>query len=85
MNVGAVDRVLRTAVGVALAIVYMGYAGFFVNYPYNLGVLIISLVLMTTGIAGYCPLYEAFGINTAGAVPREMKAPRKHRKRKRKK
>jgi hypothetical protein len=57
-NEGAVDRVLRVAVGLVLiSLVFVGP-----QTPWGWA----GLVPLVTGLAGSCPLYSLFGINTCG-------------------
>lgn len=55
-NVGPIDRLIRIIIGLAIAIIgiifksYWGVAG---------------IVILGTGVFGYCLLYSLFGINTA--------------------
>ncbi len=57
-NEGRIDRALRIALGIALfAMVFLGPRtawGF------------LGIVPLATGLAGYCPLYRALGIDTCG-------------------
>lgn len=56
LNVAAIDRLIRIIIGLAIAIVgiifksYWGVAG---------------IVLLATGVFGYCPIYGIFKISTA--------------------
>jgi hypothetical protein len=57
-NVGTVDRVLRTVVGIAvlsLIVLVEGPARWWG---------LIGLVPLVTGLAGACPLYSLLGFNT---------------------
>ncbi len=58
MNVGGIDRTLRIVLGLALlAWLFVADAG--------LGWLgAIGIVPLATGLAGFCPLYRLFGLNT---------------------
>lgn len=60
-NVGRIDRYARMAVGAVLVVV--GTIG--INNPV---VGIIGLVVMGTGVFGFCGLYSLLGINTACKV-----------------
>lgn len=67
-NEGALDRTLRIVAGLAIGWVFVtgtltGVAG---------GVaLAVSLVLLLTGITGFCPLYALLHVSTAHHQPRE--------------
>lgn len=60
-NVGSIDRALRIIVGIALI------AMVFVGPQTMLGW--IGLVPLLTGLAGTCPAYSIFGINTCARKP----------------
>ena len=55
-NEGAIDRVLRVGLGVALiALVFVGP-----QTPWGW----LGLVPLFTGVVGFCPLYRLVGMNT---------------------
>jgi hypothetical protein len=55
-NVGGIDRVLRTLLGVVLiALAVMGTIG---AWGY------IGVVPLLTGLVGICPAYKLLGVNT---------------------
>ena len=55
-NEGAIDRVLRVIVGLAiLSLVFVGP-----QTPWAW----LGLVPLATGLVGFCPLYTLFGIRT---------------------
>jgi hypothetical protein len=60
-NVGGIDSIVRTALGVIAALV-----GFFVSMSVGLRIVVfvIAVVLLFTGIYGFCPIWAALGINT---------------------
>ena len=59
-NVGAIDRVLRIALGIIMAIIGLfvlkGTAGTVVG--------IVGLIPLVTGLVGFCPLYLPFKFST---------------------
>lgn len=60
-NCGTTDRVARIAFGVIIAVAYvMGY----IQGTLALGLGVVALVMVVTGAAGYCALYEPLGIDT---------------------
>ena len=60
-NCGTKDRVARIAFGVIITAAYvMGY----IKGTLALGLGVVALVMMVTGTAGYCALYEPLGIDT---------------------
>ena len=57
-NVGMVDRVIRVVLGIGL-----GYTAFVVpGWAWVAGLL--AVIGVVTGLAGICPLYALFKINT---------------------
>lgn len=69
MNEGRLDRLIRIVVGLALGFMswnlwpadaaYWSVAG-----AVSLLSLVIGIVAFVTGVVGYCPLYQVFGIRT---------------------
>ncbi len=60
-NCGTKDRVARIAFGALVAVAYvMGY----IKGTLALGLGVIALVMVVTGAAGYCAMYEPLGIDT---------------------
>ena len=60
-NCGTKDRVARIAFGAIIAVAYvMGY----IKGTLALGLGVVALVMVVTGAAGYCALYEPMGIDT---------------------
>lgn len=60
-NVGGIDSIIRTVLGVASAA-----AGIFVSMSAGLRIaaFVVAVVLLFTGIYGFCPIWSALGINT---------------------
>jgi uncharacterized membrane protein len=59
-NEGAVDRVLRVAVGLALLVWFFADPGQgFWHYAK-----LIGIVPVFTGLIGWCPLYSLLGVST---------------------
>ncbi len=58
-NVGGVDRTVRIVLGLALII--SALTGLFSPWGW------IGVVLVATGLIGWCPPYSIFGINTCKA------------------
>lgn len=55
-NVGAVDRVMRVGLGLLIAsAIFIGP-----RTPWAL----VGLIVVGTGLLGWCPLYEIVGMNT---------------------
>ncbi|WP_324780911.1 YgaP family membrane protein [Thiobacillus sedimenti] len=61
-NVGAVDRVIRAVVGVALIYYAMSTLPGAEDWMVPAG--IVGFVLLLTAIFGFCPAYLPFGIKT---------------------
>ncbi|VVB98606.1 Uncharacterised protein [uncultured archaeon] len=78
-NVGMIDQAIRVIVGLALAAWYLGYVGTAPGYPLNIGVLLLSVIMLATGVLGYCCLYKALGWSTAEKAP-EQKAKKGKKK-----
>ena len=55
-NIGKIDRIIRTIIGVAL----LGWGIMNSNIIAD----IVAIVLLLTVIIGWCPPYSLFGINT---------------------
>ncbi len=62
-NEGAVDRVLRVLVGIAILSLYFVLEGPSRNWA------LIGVVPLLTGLMGYCPVYSLFGFNTCPLKP----------------
>lgn len=62
-NVGMLDRVIRVIAGLVLAVAGLWVFGAIGGYVLAL----IGVVLVLTGLMGFCPLYRLLGINTSGA------------------
>lgn len=58
-NEGDIDRIVRVLVG--LAVLTQVFWGLQTPWAY------VGLILVGTGIVGYCPLYPLFGISTCAA------------------
>ncbi len=60
-NMGTADRVLRTVLAVAIAILY--FAG---QISGTAAVIlgILAVIFLLTAAVGFCPLYAPFGIST---------------------
>lgn len=61
LNEGNVDRTIRVAVGLALiAAVFLAHTTVWLG--------VIGLVLLATGLVGFCPVYRLIGIRTRPAT-----------------
>ncbi len=59
-NVGNIDRVVRGAVGIALAV-----GAFSAGAPLVRAIMgVVALIMVGTALVGVCPLYQMFGLNT---------------------
>ena len=61
LNEGALDRVLRIAVGLVLLSLWA------FGPKSLLG--LVGIVPLLTGLLGFCPLYSLFGVSTCAAQP----------------
>lgn len=61
-NVGPVDRILRIVIGLIVAIVGVIFSSYWG---------IAGIVLLATGLFGYCLPYSFLNINTAKKAPKE--------------
>jgi uncharacterized membrane protein HdeD (DUF308 family) len=66
-NEGTSDRIIRLILGVVLIIIGWPVLG---NNTLGIILDIIGVILLITGIIGFCGLYKIFGINTI-KVPKE--------------
>lgn len=69
MNEGKLDRLIRIVIGFALVFVSWNLwpaeaAYFSVAGAVSLFSLVIGIVAFVTGVVGYCPLYQLFGVRT---------------------
>lgn len=67
-NVGALDRILRAALG--LALLYLGLVSGLPAFEAGLlkyGAIVVGLVMLVVAAMRVCPLYAIFGIKTCKA------------------
>lgn len=67
-NIGTTDTVIRVIIAILIAVFYLsgmisGTAAIILG--------IIALILLVTGLAGWCGLYTIFGINTCSCKKKE--------------
>lgn len=55
------DRILRVVIGIAM--LYIGFGGV-VEGALGIGVGVVGLILVVTGLVGFCPIYAMFRIRT---------------------
>ncbi len=60
-NESLVDRIIRVIVGLVLLYLWLGHV---VGGVLALILGIVGLILLLTGLLGYCPLYSMFGFST---------------------
>jgi hypothetical protein len=60
-NMGSFDRITRTIIAAAIAILYFTHV---ITGTLGVVLLIIGVVFLLTSFMGTCPLYLPFGINT---------------------
>jgi hypothetical protein len=58
-NLGSTDRTVRIVLGIVLLLVGI-FTGVAVSWLWD----VIGVIALATGIAGYCPLYTLFHVNT---------------------
>jgi hypothetical protein len=63
-NVGRLDRALRIAAGVILALVGLFPLGGWQGHSAGVDLMLFALWPLATGLAGFCGLYCFFGIST---------------------
>lgn len=69
VNVGAVDRILRLALGLVLiALPYLTQFELWANPLARFGLPIVGLVLVVTAAVKFCPLYRIVGLRTCKAA-----------------
>jgi DUF2892 family protein len=60
-NIGHHERVIRVGIGFLL----LALSGFSLLPEWgNLVLMIVGLIALSTGVIGYCPAWQVFGINT---------------------
>lgn len=60
-NMGNFDRILRSAI--AITLLALNAKGL-ISGGVAVGAVIISIVFFLTGLFGFCPVYELFGISS---------------------
>lgn len=60
-NMGTIDRIIRILIAVTVIILYFSNA---INGTSAIVLLVLSGILMITGLIGLCPLYLPFGFKT---------------------
>jgi Inner membrane protein YgaP-like, transmembrane domain len=64
-NVGALDRLLRAAVGIVL-VALGAFAG--LSLGLSVVVWVLAVLLLGTAALGFCPAYLPLGLNTCGTA-----------------
>lgn len=66
-NMGNTDRIIRTIIAVAVALLY-----YYNIITGTLGIVLLVLagVFLLTSFVSFCPLYVAFGLSTSSAIKR---------------
>jgi len=60
-NMGTIDKIIRTALAVVVAILY--FTGV-VEGTLGIVLLVLAAVFVLTSLIGFCPLYPVVGLNT---------------------
>lgn len=68
VNEGTLDRVIRVVLGAAL--LWIGMASAILSSPLDTAATVVGVVMLLTGVTGFCGLYKLLGINTC-ARPQE--------------
>jgi len=63
---GMVDRVIRTIVAIAVAILYFTGA---IQGVLGIVLLVLAVVFLLTSLISFCPLYAPFGLSTCSVKP----------------
>lgn len=63
VNEGEWERIIRVVVGVVL--IAAGILAPYTDHPWSYAISVIGVVLVGTGLIGYCPAWHLFGISTA--------------------
>ena len=66
-NMGTIDRLIRTAIGIGIGILY--FTGN-INGTVALVLGVIALVFIATSVVGNCPAYPLLGISTRRKIDR---------------
>lgn len=64
-NMGNTDRIIRTLIAVAIAVVY--FATDLLPATLGLVLLVVAVVFAATSLVSFCPLYRLVGMNTCPA------------------
>lgn len=65
-NVGGCDRMARVCAGFMLLALGLFVLGGIRGEVWGLGFAAVGVLLLATGLIGFCPLYVPLGISTAG-------------------
>ena len=68
MNMGTVDRVIRTLLAILVGVLY--YANV-IHGTLALILGVVAVIFLLTGVVSFCPIYAALGLST---VPKETPA-----------
>ena len=60
-NIGAIDRIIRTALAILIIALY--FTGQ-INGATAISLSVLAVVFLLTSFIGWCPLYTPFGIST---------------------
>jgi hypothetical protein len=73
INMGGWDRGIRILIGLVLAWLYLGGL---LGGVLRIALLVVALLLLITGLTGFCPGYRPFGVSTRKSAPPAPGAPR---------
>lgn len=60
-RVGIIDQAIRVIVGIVAVIVALVIGA---STAWGIVLLVVALILLLTGLSGYCPIYSALKIDT---------------------
>jgi hypothetical protein len=84
VNEGRIDRILRIVFGV----IFLLAGAMYVTAPLSYLAYLVGIILLFTGLSGFCGVYTLLGINTCGhplcdyPAKKPAKRPKKPSKRK---
>lgn len=64
-NIGPLDRIIRFVLGLLLLVApFVSGMAFFVSTTATVLSVLVGVILLTTAILRFCPMYHLFGIRT---------------------
>ena len=72
-RVGVIDQAIRVIVAIAAVIVSLVIGS---STAWGIVLLVVAMLLLVTGLSGYCPVYSALKIDTVSATKESGKGHR---------